>query len=366
MEEDQLQFKDVSGLTAKISFDLPFCLYVEDGDYAVAREGWSANVKVTRIAQTNLDPRLGMDQTTGELIRDRHGRLRFSTVEVELPGRAIIENELRRQVDSGQMTPEDGVLKVTLSIDKIVTDFCTAAFHEGIAVANRLIEVYRHVTDEFHVRRVTLADLFRADVAWYQGSEPLGGTHHIGFGQGMALEPESFDAQTMGTLRSWLSSTRPVLTTFVFFSDARDRLDREEYRLAVIDARTALEVLVDGVLLAYFALSRTPLEEACRLLDVEPTKVQSVEEALQRATINRKLGEVLKRVLDLDIRDGAPALWRRWLAAKKLREAGAHRGKEISRADAFEAVNTMGELIREITVASRKAAWAGDSEASAD
>lgn len=367
MEHGQVKPGEVAGLIARVSFDLPFCLYLDNGIYVAAREGWHASVRITRVHQTHFDPRLGFDQSKGtELVRDRHGRLRFSTVDIELPGRAIIENETRRRVESGELTAENGRLRVVFTDHDLVNDFSEAAFHEGIAVVNRLIEVYRHVADEFHVRRVTLADLFKADVAWFHESEPLGGTHHIGFGQGMTLEPESFDAQTTGTLRAWLSSTRPVLTTFMLFSDAKDRLDREEYRLAVIDARTALEVLIDELLLAYFTLSSTSLEEGCRLLDVETTRVQSLEEGLQRALINRKLGHGMRQVLQLDIHNGAPSLWKRWLAAKKLREIGAHRGQEINRTEAIEAVNTMGELIREISLALRKASWAGDPDGGPD
>lgn len=366
MEDGQVKPGEVAGLIARVTFDLPFCLYLDDGIYAVAREGWHASVRITRVHQTHFDPRLGFEQSNGtELVRDRHGRLRFSTVDIELPGRAIIEKETRRRVEAGELAAENGKIRVEFTDHDLVNDFSEAAFHEGVAVINRLIEVYRHVADEFQVRRVTLADLFKAHVAWFQENEPLGGTHHIGFGQGMTVEPESFDAQTIGTLRAWLCSTRPVLTTFMLFSDAKDRLDREEYRLAVIDARTALEVLIDELLLAFFALSGTSLEDGCRLLDVETTKVQSLEEALQRASINRKLGEAIKQVLHLDIHNGAPALWERWLAAKKLREAGAHRGTEVGRAEAFEAVNTMGEMMRKISVALRQASWSGESEGAA-
>jgi hypothetical protein len=59
------------------------------------------------------------------------------------------------------------------------------------------------------------------------------------------------------------------------FQDAKDRLDRSEYRLSVIDARTALEVFVDEVLLEYFSASGTSLKEACQVLKVDQERANA-------------------------------------------------------------------------------------------
>jgi hypothetical protein len=132
------------------------------------------------------------------------------------------------------------------------------------------------------------------------------------------------------------------------FQDAMDRIDRSEYRLAVIDARTALEVMIDTVLLGRLDVSGSTLDEICRLLRVQPEGVDSVEEALQWSSINRKLGHACKQLLGLDLRAGNSDLWRRWFDAKRLREQGAHRGVPVGRNDAIEAVNVIGEIMEEI------------------
>ena len=175
----------------------------------------------------------------------------------------------------------------------------------------------------------------------------------------------------MERLHSWLISTRPIPLAIELFQDAKDRLGRSEYRLAVIDARTALEVFVDEVLLGYFCASGISLEEASRVLGVEPRNVQTLEDALQRSPINRKIGQALKQALNLDLHNGNPPLWKRWLRAKELRERGAHRGQEVVRTEAIEAVNTMGEIIQSVSRALKSAAWledlsqiAGDATAS--
>jgi len=182
----------------------------------------------------------------------------------------------------------------------------------------------------------------------------------MNFGRGMTLEPTGFDDDTVAALRSWLDSNKPIPVAIELFQDAMDRIDRSEYRLAVIDARTALEVLVDGVLLGYLDASGSALDEACRLLNVRLEGVDSSEEAVQRSAINRKLGHACSQALGLDLHDGNPALWRRWLSAKDLRERGAHRGARIGRSDASEAVNAMGDIIGEIRRKLGSAAWMHD------
>jgi hypothetical protein len=360
-DNQNLELMDIDGLTVKVTFELPFCLYLENGVYEVDRGGWAASLQLERVAQTHLDPRLGIAQATTELIRDRYGRLRFSKVVIQLPGKTVIKTGLRRQVAAGKLEARDGVVKATLTIEKLISDYGNVAFEEALNTVNRLIEVYRHVTNQFQIRRIPSEEIFKADIQWYQNDEPLGGTWYMGFGHGMTLEPQGIDAQAMESLRSWLSSTKSVPVAIELFQDARDRLDRAEYRLAIIDARTALEVFVDEVLLGYFSASGTLLEEACQVLDVEPRKVKTFEDALQRSLINRKVGHALKEALNLDLHDGNLQLWQRWSRAKELRERGAHRGEEVDRAEALEAVNTMGEILDHIRRALRSASWLQDS-----
>ena len=101
------------------------------------------------------------------------------------------------------------------------------------------------------------------------------------------------------------------------------------------------------------------MEEAGKVLDVDVDRysIQDVEEALQRSQINRKLGHALKDVIHLDIHNGSPELWKRWLNAKELREKGVHRGRTVEHAQAVEAVNCMGEILSKIRETSGEVSW---------
>lgn len=358
-QTDDLELQDISGLTARVTFDLPFCLYLEDGVYEINRGDWVASVHLERVVQTHLDPRLGIERATTELIRDRYGRLRFSKVVVELPGRPIIEAELRRQALAGNLESQDGAVQVRLTENDIISGYGDVAFEEAVNTVNRLIEVYRYVMDQFHIRRIPSQEIFTADIQWYLNGEFQGGTWYAAIGRGITMAPESPAPERQQRLHSWLSTSDAIPLPFELFQDARDRLDRGDDRLAVIDARTALEVFLDQILLTYLTVSAFTLEEAGKVLDVDVDHhdIQEIEEALQRSSINRKLGHALHQAMNLDIHNGSPQLWQKWLWAKQLREKGAHRGQNVEHDEAVEAVNCMGEILSRMREALSNAAW---------
>lgn len=342
-----------------MTFDLPFCIYLDDGLYEVSRGDWTAVVQVQRVDQTHLDPRLGIQQSTSELIRDRHGWLRFSKVVVEMPAITIITEGIRRRVVAGEIDTDNGYVTLTLKQDDL-NDYHPAALEEALRAVNRLIEVYRQVTDSFYVKRVLMDEIFQADTVWYEGDEPIVGTHYGSFGHGITIAPASVTPEILATLRSRLMSDGEIPISFELFQDSRDRLDRGEYRLAVMDARTALEVWVDKALLGFFEASNISLESGCQILGVQIARTENLADALQQASINRKLGHALNEALGIDLHNGYPELWTKWLNAKTLREQGAHQGEEIDRAEAIEAVNSMGEIMGIVSEGLRAAPWLHD------
>lgn len=352
--------EDITNLKVRVTFDLPFSLYLGDGVYKVVRSGYVASVQIEQIAQAHIDPRLGISEANTEYTRDRYGRLRYSKLTVELPAQVVITRETRRQVDDGELEAGEEVVRLNFTTDELVSRYGRAALLEAVDVGNRLIDVYRHVTDEFHIRRVPFEEIFQAEIQWCYADEILGGTHYVAFGQGMTLRVVGLSDEVLNELHSWLNSEKTVPIFFDLYRDAKDGLDRSEYRRAIIDARTALEVLLDEVLLGYFFSKNTTIECACRILDIPPKGVESLETAVDRARINRKLGHAMKIVLNLDLHDGNPELWQKWLRAKELREKGIHRGRGTNRSEAVDAVNSMGKLIDSIRQALGSVDWLED------
>jgi len=110
-----LELEDINELTVQVTFALPFCLYLEDGAYQVERGGRAASVQLERVAHAHLDPRLGVAETTAELVRGRYGRIRFSTVVVELPGKPVLEIVGGRQAAAGKLDIQKGVAHVKVT-----------------------------------------------------------------------------------------------------------------------------------------------------------------------------------------------------------------------------------------------------------
>ena len=361
-EPNNIEKQVISGLTVHVSFDLPFSINLEGGPYEVSRGSWAALVHLEQVKQENPDPRLGVDQSSLDLIRDRYGRLRYSRVVIELPGEAVIKAELYRQAAAGNLEPPEGIVHLNLTAEEIISNYRDAAFEEALAAVNRLIEIYRYVADQFHVTRIPTQEIFNTDIQWLQNGESFGGVWKVEMGHGISLQPTPLPSDVVQSIHDWLGDTRPVPLFGELFQDAKDRLDRGDDRQAVIDARTALEVFLDQVLLAYFTLPGRSLEDVGRIIDVNIAyyNIQNAEEALQRASINRKLGHALNEALGLDIHNGNPKLWSRWLDAKELREEGVHRGRTVEHAQAVDAVNCMGEVISEMRRVLSGISWLHD------
>ena len=126
--------------------------------------------------------------------------------------------------------------------------------------------------------------------------------------------------------------------------NARDYLDLENYRMAVIESRTCIEVIVDQLLEVHFTKQGTNVETACELLNVNKKGVQAIENVLEKAWINNKLTEGLKKVLGKSLAEDVD-LWKRWLRAKSNREKAVHKAVDVSEADAKDAIDTLSQIL---------------------
>lgn len=343
---------NLDDLSVLVTFELPFSLYLPDGEYTVQLPTLEVIIVLERLANAQVDPRWGVEKSEGvEFMRDRYGRLRYTKVTVRTAGRPLIEDELLRRVKTGELEAPDGMLSVQIMSEEISSDFEPAAFQTAILAVNQLIDVYRTTGDQFHIKRVSDEDIFEATINWFVSDEPLGGTQRMGLGRGLTLEP-TLSPMTVANIRHWLQHPRPVPVFALLFADSKEKLDAGDYRSAVIDARTALEVLVDEVLLIHFAHNHADLSAVCQILDVQAKRVTSAEDALRRAEVNRKLGNGLKKAIGLDLHNDSE-LWTRWLSAKQARETGAHRGASLTKEEASAAVNSMGDVIDKVLEAAK-------------
>jgi len=339
---------DAKGLKVQVSFDLPFCLYVKDDSYEVQMYSYIATVSTKRKKQEHIDPRLGIEEATTELKHDRHGRLRYTGVEVMLPGQAVIERETRRRIKEGEREAEGPTVEIFLTTNELISEYAQAVLEEGMAIANYFIAVYREVTRDFYIKTFSKDEIYRATINWFDGSEFLGGVEHGSFGKGMTLEPVGLLPETDQKFRQRLKVYGPLSLYAELAMNARDYLDLGNYRMAVIESRTCIEVIIDQLLEANFTERGVNVEEARKLLNVSKKGVQTIADVLEKAWINNRLTKGLKYVFGKGLAEDI-ALWEKWLKAKNDRERAVHEGADISEANAKEVIDTLYQIFNFIT-----------------
>jgi len=265
-----------------------------------------------------------------------------------LPGQAVIERETRRQIKEGEREAEGSTVEVFLNTNELISEYSQAALEEGMAVANYFIKVYREVTRDFYIKTFSKDEIYRATINWFDGSEFLGGVEHGSFGKGMTLEPVGLLPETDQKFRQRLKVYGPLSLYAELAMNARDYLDLGNYRMAVIESRTCIEVIIDQLLEANFTERGVNVEEARKLLNVSKKGVQTIADVLEKAWINNRLTKGLKYILGKGLAEDI-ALWEKWLKAKNDRERAVHEGADISEADAKEAIDTLYQIFNFIT-----------------
>lgn len=334
---------DAKGLMVKVSFSLPFCLYIENDNYEVQMPSYMATVSTKRKKQEHIDPRLGIEEATTELVHDRHGRLRYTSAEITLPGQAVIERETRRQIREGAIQTEGPTIEISVDVDDLVSKYSHAALEEGMAVVNYFITVYRDVTHAFYIRTLSRDEIYRATINWFDESELLGGVEHGSFGKGMTLEPVGLLPETDQKFRQRLKVYSLPSLYAELAMNARDYLELGNYRMAVIESRTCIEVVIDQLLQAHFTEQGTEVETVRKLLEVRKKGIETIQDVLEGARINCKLTKGLKHVLGKGL-DEDVDLWEKWLKAKHNREGAVHKAEDVSEADAKDAIDTLSQI----------------------
>jgi len=338
---------------AKVSFDLPFLLPIKDGQYDLQMPSYTTTLVTQTKEQAHIDPRIGIEQVMNfDLIRDRYGKLRYTSLQVTLPAQPVVEREVRKQIAQKTLQPNDPVLTLHVEVADLLSNYSKAAFEEALAVANYLIAVLREMTGHFYIRPLSTADVYYASLAWFSNDELLGGTEYLGFGRGITIRPPDPSPATEQQLRQRLEVYRPPSLHRQLVMNARDYLDTGNHRMAVIECRTCLEIIVDRVLETHFTSQGSPVEAARKLLEVPNKKeVRTLKDVLEKAWINNKLKKGLKHAIGKGL-DEDPDLWEKWLKVKSDREKAVHRAGDIREIDATESIDVLDRIIAFISDAS--------------
>lgn len=200
------------------------------------------------------------------------------------------------------------------------------------AVINRLLEVYRYQTGEFHVDAIPINELWEYEImdtnedgTTFPSSVKCRRYFPLGSGVSLArIAPVPTEARQL--LRD---GTKLPIPRTLYLNAKREEL-LENYRLAVVEAETAFETLVDQTVSQYYkeqGLSSTSIEN----------KLQTSLKNLIKHHIPQACGQHFKGTAE-------HAAWESNLY--RLRNEVVHEGASVSADEAHKALEAAGQALQ--------------------
>lgn len=270
------------------TFDLPYCLYLTDGVYAMNTAAGPVEVQLTkrwREREENFE--------NVEIQNDPIGQYRYTSVRMALT-----------------LAPEDEAEVVVL------------------ATINRLVDVYRYVTGRAYLHPLQISDL--VDLVVERPSKHEGQVFFAfgGGGLGMAYPDDTGDVHR--EVARLLDADDPIPLHAELLLTARRLAIGGYTRQAVIDAVAALEVFVEELLRARLTAKGKPPADVDTVLDRE------------------RIGDLMKKPMEDAIGwrvSSDVALWADWLRVNGVRRGATHRGAVVAPEAAVDAVDVVERVI---------------------
>ena len=295
---------------------LPFCLYLPYDHYEVTisqlNEGRPARIELDKRAR---DPEIAfkmLPSGKGEKWRAPAGKFRYSTAIIWMPYANEITFDLRRWVDFAHREQY--------------------ALH-ALQYLNRLVRVYRFVTAEYYIPKLSIEDVdsyFGVALADTAPTRPK--MQWLPMGRGgpnVSLLPDKPLLQ-LGEIREMLLSEDPIPDEEELLMSARSLLDSGSPRLAVLEAQTAFEVVVDRLVATYY-----------HNLSYADAKIQAILGCGFKNLLDHHLSPKIK-----PFDEGMPVRHRYWTKAYIPRCDLAHGDEtEITSEDAEQAIRSVEEAL---------------------
>jgi hypothetical protein len=221
-----------------VATTFPYPLKWDRGDLDVRIEDKVFEVHFEREYRRDSDPAVSgsgiLASSNLELERDRLGRAAHTRVEIRFP--MYVEHE---------------------------TDNPWPLLDWVHAVINRVLDVYRYATDEFHVETIPKNELRDYTVRTVGPDGTFSSPTMIIPHWKVYLPPEPISDEA----RRLLGDGTDLPIQRVLYLNAKREVFYENYRLAVVEAETAFEVLIDQVIAQYYrgqGLSSAEIENKLR------------------------------------------------------------------------------------------------------
>lgn len=216
------------------SFAIPYAIPVPDGMYRVRVSEHTAEISLRRIQNTQIRGYVVRASGRGYLQFpfDKYGRSSHSWIEMKIPFKINLFEEGRKPLLLGDIP--------TRTKDKEVV----------LLFLNRFIETVRYVTEEYWIEPIRYQDITEYEVSYWDGKQKYSAvTTGFSFGTGaVALgtgHPFTVIDEKKKEIESILENELELDVSKVFLLNSKDACLQEDFRLAIIEAVTALEIVLD-------------------------------------------------------------------------------------------------------------------------
>ena len=312
----------------KITLALPFVVRLNDGEYICKMNKNSFGIKLTFVNsvmgdQNKNDASFAHQSSTGQLTEAKN---------VSIPGAhlqySLVDIMFTRRVDFS--SPEAQQNCIEESIEK------------AYIFLNRFVDVYRLISCDTNVVPLTRADFYgtRANQSlhFWANCPSIGklamGSH---FGkQGISAAPNPLGDELQNKIIDFLKSGEQPQIIDLLLLNAKSYIEKGDYRLAVIELGSALDINVEQV--------------AKRLLNIHKEYDIKNSDSIDKMTTKKIIENIISKTVPTKINDSSE-----WLAVdnkfRELRNTVIHDAYVPSLVEAEDAMNiirTFCDLLRDL------------------
>jgi hypothetical protein len=216
------------------SFAIPYAIPVPDGMYRVRVGEHTAEISLRRVQNTQIRGYVVRASGRGymQFPFDKYGRSSYSQIEMKIPFKIILFQEGRKPLLLGDIPPR--------SKDKEVV----------LRFLNRFIEAVRYVTEEYWIEPIRYQDITEYEVSYWDGKQRYPAvTAGFSFGTGGAAigtgHPFMVRDEKMREIANILENELELDVSNIFLLNSKDACLQEDFRLAIVESVTALEIVLD-------------------------------------------------------------------------------------------------------------------------
>lgn len=310
-----------------IRFDLPFCIHLQNGAYEVKIEKDRFEVELQKVWRNSENC------STDDSIYDR--QIRFETGTVRSGPIGSDAEAARTRIGTNVEIGEDarGEFRFTRATVGLVVPAdldpdLEKVLEEALRVVNRIVDVFRFVSKRAYIPPVAVNDITFVEVVW-----PLTGAseYHGLYGKGLEIAIVNETRSVHERVRVLLGSGEEIPLHSEMFLSARRLLGERSFRQSVVEAISALQVLVEQVLRVGRERGQISNGEA---------------ETLRQDRLSDLMKNPFRKILGWSPAD-SQELWSAWLKANELRRAIVHQGARPEESETTRSLEAVEALANE-------------------